>query len=155
VSVEKRPKGKKVTIISNIQGSAASLLSSLSSLLGCGGTKRQEASGIHWTVEIQGDQTERVLAALTQLGCLKGVKKESDEKQDKKQVEVATRQCAYDKFLRRGDEDRKGELLAEFRQGTLLPGAECSKWHGAWLYCRGNCERTDTGDVWEEGLCGE
>merc|ERR1712008_449870 len=59
IKVEKRPKGKKVTIISNVSGSAKSLLSALGTLLGCGGTCRQVASGLHWTVEIQGDQIER------------------------------------------------------------------------------------------------
>jgi len=157
VSVEKRPKGKKVTIISNVQGSAKSLLSALSSLLGCGGTSRQEASGQHWTVEIQGDQVDRVAAALTQLGCLRGVKKEVTAENKKKTVEVATRVCAYDKFLRRGEVDRNetpsgAADMMEFADSLI--GAECTKWHGPWIYCRGRCEKVDFSDVWHEAFEG-
>ncbi|CAE8696740.1 unnamed protein product, partial [Polarella glacialis] len=150
LSVEKRPKGKKVTIISNVQGSAKSLLSALSSLLGCGGTLRQEASGVHWTLEIQGDQTERVSTALTQLGCLRGIKKEVDPKDKKKVVEVS-RVCAYDKFLRRAEPGKEvSSLIGVAYASQLLPGAECTKWHGEWPYCRGRCEKTDMRDVFDE-----
>eukprot|EP00930_Biecheleria_cincta_P076988 TRINITY_DN6422_c0_g1_i1.p1 TRINITY_DN6422_c0_g1~~TRINITY_DN6422_c0_g1_i1.p1 ORF type:complete len:942 (-),score=147.54 TRINITY_DN6422_c0_g1_i1:105-2930(-) len=152
VSVEKRPKGKKVTIISNVQGSAKSLLSALSSLLGCGGTLRQETSGVHWTLEIQGDQVERVSSALTQLGCLRGVKKDVETKDKKKTVEDASRVCAYDKFLRRGEPGPKEAKTIVEDFSWVLPGADCTRWHGSWVYCRGRCEQTDLNDVWEGSL---
>lgn len=152
LSVEKRPKGKKVTIISNVQGSAKSLLSALSSLLGCGGTLRQETSGIHWTLEIQGDQVERVSSALTQLGCLRGVKKDVETKDKKKTVEDVSRVCAYDKFLRRGEPGQKEAKPIVEDYSWVLPGAACTLWHGPWVYCRGRCQQTDLNDVWEGSL---
>eukprot|EP00927_Polykrikos_kofoidii_P000381 TRINITY_DN10138_c0_g1_i1.p1 TRINITY_DN10138_c0_g1~~TRINITY_DN10138_c0_g1_i1.p1 ORF type:complete len:1040 (-),score=136.68 TRINITY_DN10138_c0_g1_i1:185-3304(-) len=151
ISVEKRPKGKKVTIISNVQGSAKSLLSALSSLLGTGGTTRQESSGKHWTVEVQGDQADRVGAALAQLGCLRGVTKEAEKREKNKVVEVATRVCAYDKFLRRGESNTTTQCGAPEHTYTFLAGAECHKWHGDWIYCRGQCVKADFDDVWVGG----
>jgi len=157
ISVEKRAKGKKVTVISNVQGSAKSLLSALSSLLGCGGTLRQESSGVHWTVEVQGDQAERVSAALVQLGCLRGVQKDIGAKEKKNNVEIATRVCAYDKFLRRGEPERgeavaaSAALAASYAVCPFLD-ADCTQWHGPWIYCRGRCIQTDLNNVWEEAF---
>eukprot|EP00746_Dinoflagellata_sp_MGD_P147041 gnl/MRDRNA2_/MRDRNA2_79431_c0_seq1.p1 gnl/MRDRNA2_/MRDRNA2_79431_c0~~gnl/MRDRNA2_/MRDRNA2_79431_c0_seq1.p1 ORF type:complete len:1085 (+),score=214.43 gnl/MRDRNA2_/MRDRNA2_79431_c0_seq1:114-3368(+) len=154
ISIDKRAKGKKVTVISNVLGSAKSLVSALSSLLGVGGTSRQEASGIHWTVEVQGDQSERVSAALIQLGCVRGLVKTEAEKAKKKVVAEATRVCAYDKFLRKKDD--KPNILdveSEYVNQSALVGAPCFKWHGWWPYCRGNCdEHMDLSDVWAENL---
>lgn len=154
LSIEKRPKGKKVTVLSNVQGSAKSLLSALSSLLGVGGTLRQEASGQHWTIEVQGDQVERVGAALEQLGCLKGVKREQDKPKKKAETEVAARNCGYDKFLRRGDIDRGSAAeaaAAASRSEIMMLHSDCAKWHGPWAYCRGSCHRPDMSDVWDDG----
>mmetsp|Transcript_40919 Transcript_40919/g.73962 ORF Transcript_40919/g.73962 Transcript_40919/m.73962 type:complete len:595 (+) Transcript_40919:24-1808(+) len=155
VALEKRPKGKKVTVISNVQGSAQSLVSALNSLLGCGGTCKQEASGQHWTVEVQGDHLERVSRALEDFGCLRGVKKDAPVKEKKKEVEVAARSYGYDKFLRRGEPER-GEKSAKSAPiaDDWFAGADCAKWHGPWTYCRGNCQQIDAGDVWEETLNG-
>mmetsp|Transcript_11831 Transcript_11831/g.26881 ORF Transcript_11831/g.26881 Transcript_11831/m.26881 type:complete len:589 (-) Transcript_11831:64-1830(-) len=152
VALEKRPKGKKVTVISNVQGSAQSLVSALNSLLGCGGTCKQEASGQHWTVEVQGDHLERVGRALEDFGCLRGVKKEAPIKEKKKEVEVAARSYGYDKFLRRGEPDRGDK--AACAADDWFARADCAKWHGPWTYCRGNCQQIDAGDVWEETLSG-
>jgi len=161
IKVEKRPKGKKVTIISNVSGSAKSLLSALGTLLGCGGTCRQVASGLHWTVEIQGDQIERVNSALVQLGCLRGVKKETSESKKKQPAETVNRNCGYDKFLRRGEPTKaeatsSSSLTFELCEPCSVPlhGAECSLWHGPWVYCRGRCEQHDFSDVWHDALDG-
>lgn len=146
--LEKRPKGKKVTIISNVQGNANSLLSTLSSLLGIGGTARQQPDGIHWTVEVQGDQAERVAPALAQLGCLRGVQQDVANREKQRTVAVATRVCAYDKFLRRKEPDRddfKADILP-FAQST------CTGWHGPWIYCSGHCQREDLSDVWNDHI---
>ncbi|OLP87839.1 hypothetical protein AK812_SmicGene30893 [Symbiodinium microadriaticum] len=152
IKVESRAKGKKVTIISGVQGDAQSLVSALGSLLGCGGSVCHAAG--QKQVLIQGDQTERIGGSLEQLGCLRGMAKAL---QKKKSVEVtATRLCAYDKFLRQGDDKQSlaQKLQQEAHAPQTLPGAECFRWHGPWVYCRGCCEQTDLSDVWEERLDG-
>ncbi|CAE7236503.1 unnamed protein product, partial [Symbiodinium sp. CCMP2456] len=152
IKVESRAKGKKVTIISGVQGDAQSLVSALGSLLGCGGSVCHAAGQTQ--VLVQGDQTERISGSLEQLGCLRGMAKAL---QKKKSAEVtATRLCAYDKFLRQGDDKQSlaQKLQQEAHAPQTLPGAECFRWHGPWVYCRGCCEQTDLSDVWEERLDG-
>jgi len=152
IKVESRAKGKKVTIISGVQGDAQSLVSALGSLLGCGGSVCHAAGQTQ--VLVQGDQTERISGSLEQLGCLRGMAKAL---QKKKSAEVmATRLCAYDKFLRQGDDKQSlaHKLQHEAHAPQTLPGAECFRWHGPWVYCRGCCEQTDMSDVWEELLDG-
>jgi len=96
---------------------------------------------------------ERVSAALGQLGCLRGVKRETETKDKKKTVEVS-RSCAYDKFLRQPEkkQDLATSLMTEAYAAPCLPGAECFKWHGSWVYCRGRCEKVDFSDVWTGDL---
>ncbi|CAE7717074.1 unnamed protein product, partial [Symbiodinium pilosum] len=153
IKVESRAKGKKVTIVSGVQGDAQSLVSALGSLLGCGGSVCHAAGQTQ--VLVQGDQTERITATLEQLGCLRGVAKAVSKK--KTPEVVATRTCAYDKFLRQGDENKDLQKLLENEAHApqCLPGAECFRWHGLWVYCRGCCQQTDFSDVWEERLDGE
>ncbi|CAJ1403175.1 unnamed protein product [Effrenium voratum] len=148
IKVESRAKGKKVTIISGVRGNAQSLVSALSSLLGTGGTVLGEAG--RQMVQVQGSQHERVADALTQLGCLRGVAKA--EAKPKKEVGVVSRNCAYDKFLRK---DPGPKPLSELLQGEAYapqcpPGAECFRWHGYWPYCRGCCQQNED-DIWEDG----
>jgi translation initiation factor 1 len=62
---EKRQKGKLVTVVSGLSGSQTDLpqlLTQLKSSLGTGGTMDDES------LVIQGDQVERVSAALAKLG---------------------------------------------------------------------------------------
>ena len=93
LAIERRAKGKRVTIINGVKGNARALCQSLTSLLGVGGTVHSK--GQFFDVEVQGEQTERVSSALRQLACVRGpggVKL--------KEAAVVERGCAYDEFLR-------------------------------------------------------
>ncbi|CAK9098973.1 Uncharacterized protein SCF082_LOCUS46375 [Durusdinium trenchii] len=147
IKVESRAKGKKVTIISGVRGNAQLLCSTLSTLLGIGGTVHNEAG--QQVIQVQGSQADRVAEALGKLNCLKGVKVDQPKK-PAKQAEVATRHCGYDKFLRQDKPDLAKLLQGEAYAPQCPPGAECFRWHGYWVYCRGCCEQIDHDDVWEE-----
>jgi translation initiation factor 1 len=65
LSVEKRPKGKVATCVRGLAATATdlpALLTKLKNVCGSGGTLAEEG------LELQGDQVERVRAALTKLG---------------------------------------------------------------------------------------
>lgn len=92
LAIERRAKGKRVTIITGVKGNARALCQSLTSLLGVGGTVHSK--GQFFDVEVQGEQTERVSSALRQLACVRGpggVKL--------KEAAVVERTCGYDDFL--------------------------------------------------------
>jgi len=72
IAIEKRAKNKKVTVVSNVQGNARALCTALTTLLGIGGTTHERGPKVA-EVEVQGEQVERVTAALVQLGCLRGM----------------------------------------------------------------------------------
>eukprot|EP00913_Durusdinium_trenchii_P013241 g12428.t1 len=72
LKVEKRAKGKKVTIIGNVSGDATRLSRGLQTMLGVGGSVRQAERG-SWSVEVQGDQVPRVTKALLDFQCLHGL----------------------------------------------------------------------------------
>ena len=107
LAIERRAKGKRVTIITGVKGNARALCQSLTSLLGVGGTVHSK--GQFFDVEVQGEQTERVSSALRQLACVRGpggVKL--------KEAAVVERTCGYDDFLqqelrREGKEGREGK----------------------------------------------
>lgn len=148
IKVESRAKGKKVTILSNVRGDGSMLCSTLTSLLGIGGTVLHESG--QQLIQLQGSQEVRVVEALRQLKCLRGVKEDEKQKKPAKQAEVASRNCGYDKFLRQESKPSLAKMLeGEAYAPKCLPGAECFRWHGYWVYCRGCCEQTDD-DVWEE-----
>mmetsp|Transcript_1950 Transcript_1950/g.4959 ORF Transcript_1950/g.4959 Transcript_1950/m.4959 type:complete len:207 (+) Transcript_1950:74-694(+) len=67
VRVESRGPGKKVTIISNVNGNVESFLRDLKEALGTGGV----AHGPN--VEVQGDHITRVSAWLARAGCISGI----------------------------------------------------------------------------------
>lgn len=139
IDVEKRAKGKKVTLISNVQGNAHALCTTLTTLLGVGGTTH--ARGPKSDVEVQGEQVERVSRALKQLGCVRGLPP------SKESAVVVQRECAYDGVL--GEVRRKArhkEHMLEVPEPPL--DAPCRRWHGDWMYCRGQCVQTDCTDVW-------
>jgi translation initiation factor 1 len=58
VTVEKRARGKVVTVVRNISGDGASLLKDLKRRCGAGGVVREDS------IEIQGDHREKVEAYL-------------------------------------------------------------------------------------------
>eukprot|EP00959_Pyramimonas_sp_CCMP1952_P158331 3311220-Pyramimonas_sp.AAC.1 len=68
VAVEKRPKGKVVTVVRNVSGDAKGLLSSLQNAAGAGGSDHGSF------IELQGDHQRMVEEYLVQHGYVKGVK---------------------------------------------------------------------------------
>lgn len=115
LAIERRAKGKRVTIINGVKGNARALCQSLTSLLGVGGTVHSK--GQFFDVEVQGEQTERVSSALRQLACVRGpggVKL--------KEPAVVERGCAYDEFLRQ-EEAPNGRRKERWEAG--LPCASC------------------------------
>ena len=71
VAIGKGGKGKPVTIVSNVQGDAEALLTSLKKAVGCGGAVNPGE------VVIQGECVHTVEAFLVKAGCLKGVSKQT------------------------------------------------------------------------------
>ncbi|CAE8707609.1 unnamed protein product, partial [Polarella glacialis] len=103
LKVEKRAKGKKVTIIPNVLGDASSLARTLQTMLGVGGSVRQVEKD-SWAVEIQGDQVARVTKALLDFGCLRGLSSSGLEaarslSSDTKRSDSAVDRTAATKFL--------------------------------------------------------
>lgn len=148
VSIEKRAKGKKVTIISGVQGNASALCSALTRLLGIGGTTHVR-SAMCADVEVQGEQVERVTEVLGQLGCVRGLPKARETA-----AIVVERDCAYDSLL--GEEGRRAKPRAQ-KAAALPPeppdDAPCRSWHGHWIYCSGNCEKSEFDDIWADSNC--
>lgn len=68
VTVEKRPCGKKVTVIRNVVGDRSALLSALKKKLGCGGVTNGDG-----TIEVQGERQAAVEKFLAETKCLKAV----------------------------------------------------------------------------------
>ncbi|CAE7181405.1 unnamed protein product, partial [Symbiodinium microadriaticum] len=99
--VERRAKGKRVTVISGVRGNARALCTALTTLLGVGGTVH--AKGALADVEVQGEQVERVAQALTQLGCLRG----PTGAKAPAPATVVERGCGYDSFLKEEEGTRK------------------------------------------------
>jgi len=71
VSVAKRRAGKKVTIIDNISGDLQAFLKDLKNHLSVGGSQGMK----NGSIEVQGDQTDRVCKWLVKMQCLTNVKK--------------------------------------------------------------------------------
>lgn len=78
LAIERRAKGKRVTVINGVKGNARALCQSLTTLLGVGGTVHSK--GQLFDVEVQGEQTERVSSALRQLACVRGPGEQRSEK---------------------------------------------------------------------------
>ena len=71
VTTEKRPRGKTVTLISNVRGDKGELIEMLKQALGCGGR-----AVAHDTVEIQGDHADAIQGLLLRhvgVGAMRGV----------------------------------------------------------------------------------
>ncbi|CAK9091226.1 unnamed protein product [Durusdinium trenchii] len=148
LSIERRAKGKRVTIIREVKGNARALCHSLTSLLGVGGTVHSKGSVSD--VEVQGEQTERVQSALQQLACVRG-----PNGAKLKAPAVVERSCAYDEFLKEEEGQtlrRKERWDAGPRQVRSEPpeDAPCRAWHGYWIYCNGHCEALDPTIIWDD-----
>eukprot|EP00668_Euglena_longa_P036439 GGOE01046837.1.p1 GENE.GGOE01046837.1~~GGOE01046837.1.p1 ORF type:complete len:221 (+),score=58.91 GGOE01046837.1:61-723(+) len=70
LSVETRAKGKKVTVLRNIEGDLTALLRDLKDQLGAGGVVHDNGTEL----EVQGEHEKRIEAFLRSKGCLRGVK---------------------------------------------------------------------------------
>lgn len=148
LSIERRAKGKRVTVISGVRGNARALCTALTTLLGVGGTTHPRGP-LQADVEVQGEQQDRVAQALAQLGCLRGPG-------GKPPPAVAERDCGYDEFLKRDvptSSDRKPRTVASAPPVELPEppaDAPCAKWHGYWIYCQGACTPVDLSNIWLE-----
>lgn len=140
LAIEKRAKGKKVTVISNVFGNAAALSSTLGRVLGAGGTVNPK--GGHYEIEVQGEQLERVEKVLLQLGCTRGlaVSKETAEFV----VERGDNDFMADGGPQPGRERRKPRHTGPHREEPP-EDAYCRAWHGYWPYCSGCCEQPPKG----------
>jgi len=145
LSIEKRAKGKKVTVISGVQGNASALCSALTRLLGIGGTTHVRGA-LCADVEVQGEQVERVTEILGQLGCVRGLPKSRETA-----AVVVERDCAYDSLLT----EQSGRAKPRAPKAAPPPpeppeDAPCRAWHGRWIYCSGNCEQIEFDDIWAD-----
>ena len=70
LSTESRAKGKKVTVLRNVDGDMQALLKDLKESLGTGGLAHENGTEL----EIQGEHEDRIAAFLKKKGCLVGVK---------------------------------------------------------------------------------
>lgn len=117
LKVEKRAKGKKVTIIPNVHGDAAKLARALMTMLGVGGTARH-AEGGSWAVEVQGDQTVRVTQALLDFECLQGMTKDALQALKKdRDGQAAKGELVVDR-------NAATKFLAQTRQGAAMSHEE-------------------------------
>lgn len=149
LKVEKRAKGKKVTVIANVQGDASKLVRALQTLLGVGGTARQAEKG-SWSVEVQGDQTARVTRALLDFGCLHGLSTAALEaihrEHEASKAESVVNRTAATKFMA---QTQAGAALSpeEERRRTLEMEAE---FYGQFWQSATSAGSDDLADVWEE-----
>lgn len=148
LKVEKRARGKKVTVIPNVTGDATKLVRALQSLLGVGGTVRQ-AENRTFSVEVQGEQTTRVEKVLLDFQCIRGVSSSGLEdvrtRSDPKRTDSAVDRSAATKFLA---QTQGGKPLSaeEERRRALEQEAD---FYGRLWATVGN---SDMSDVWEESL---
>ena len=139
IKIEKRAKGKRVTILSEIVGSAKAALITLQAVLGVGGSLATSR-----VIELQGDQEKRLIWELKRLGAT-DLSSENDTK-----APQSIPDSGISSFL------RKTEALLSKRKiedvyvpsGFDLPES-CIKIHGDyWPYCVGTCVNVDLSDVY-------
>ncbi|CAE8674496.1 unnamed protein product [Polarella glacialis] len=152
IATERRALGKKVTVVSGVRGNARALCTALTTLLGVGGSVHPKGP-LHYSVEVQGEQVDRVSQALLTLGCIRG------PGGAKPAPVVVERDCAYDDFLRRevasDRPDRKPRASAKAELPEPPEDAPCRAWHGRWMYCVGHCTKVmdrKGQDVWYDSL---
>ncbi|KAF4649908.1 hypothetical protein FOL47_001605, partial [Perkinsus chesapeaki] len=106
IKVEKRNKGKKVTIISNINGDNRKLLTHLKTILGVGGTTQGNTS-----IELQGDHVNQVIVELKRLQAIKGLRQDGEEDNNKKKDEITVihNKTGYEDFLKETSKGGKSD----------------------------------------------
>ena len=142
IKVEKRAKGKKVTIISNIRGSARSALITLQSLIGVGGNVVTPTQ-----IELQGAIEARVINELKKLNACERLETESAAP-----APFVLASTGYSSFLRKTQDlinKRRVEESPILPTAFILPES-CIKLHGDfWPYCVGTCQDVDLSDVFD------
>ena len=112
VTTEKRPRGKTVTLISNVRGDKGELIQMLKQALGCGGR-----AVAHDTVEIQGDHADAIQGLLLRhvgVGAMRGVAGLKPPKPDPAELAAELHETA-----RRQARAKSAEALAAERRRRL------------------------------------
>jgi translation initiation factor 1 (eIF-1/SUI1) len=133
--IEKRAKGKKVTLV-EVKGDVECALLTLKGLLGVGGSKKS-----YNTIELQGDQVNRVIQELSNMNCYL-VK---TEEKPKPQVSPST---VASKYLKKTKNFLSDKTFTEALATPFIAPVSCEKLHGKyWPYCVGTCVDVDLSDV--------
>ena len=112
VTTEKRPRGKTVTLISNVRGDKGELIQMLKHALGCGGR-----AVAHDKVEIQGDHADAIQGLLLRhvgVGAMRGVAGLKPPKPDPAELAAELHETA-----RREARAKSEEALAAERRRRL------------------------------------
>jgi hypothetical protein len=127
--VERRGKGKTVTVLKNVQGDVSGLLLKLKVGLGVGGT---QVSLQH--IELQGDQVKRLKNELKKLKAITTV--DEDEPVSHTYLRKVEDYLAKPKFV--------------FPTANMQNSELCRKLHGDfWPYCVGTCRNVDFSDFFQ------
>jgi translation initiation factor 1 (eIF-1/SUI1) len=148
VKEEKRPKGKAVTIVSNIKGHEEALLKHLQERLGVGGSLQ------NGNVELQGRHQAKVEAFLKDSDHVKGMRKEREA--DTAHLPVAEL-AELAELSSRGTKRSKGATFVPPKPEPVLRAGKVRPPCWDWIYCSGQCLQEDyvlpsddLSDVYEE-----
>ena len=130
VKIKKVAKGKKLSVLSGITGSRAAAVTTLKQLLGVGGEVSEEVGD---GIELQGDQSGRLLTILRNLGALRG---ETSSSSISFTVKANT---GIDTFMKQKDLVKISESFSRDANNEEMSKA-CILVHGRyWPYCNGAC----------------
>lgn len=157
LKVEKRARGKKVTVIPNVQGDATKLAKALMGILGVGGTVRQADKG-SLSVEVQGDQTARVTQELLNFGCLQGMTKPAldalrKERETSGKGELVVDRTTATKYLAQTQTGGKMSPEEERKKALHQEAEFYGQFWQAFSVPPGVVE--DFSDIWEDALTDE
>ena len=125
IKIKKVAKGKKVTILSGITGSRSSAVNTLKQLMGVGGEVSEEHPN---AIELQGDQSGRLLTTLRNLGALRGETAPSES--------VLKTNHGYEDFMKKKNESKVETFPVQPEEMSQA----CILVHGRyWPYCSGAC----------------
>jgi len=139
--IEKRPRGKRVTLIPNVVGDASKLARALMSMLGVGGTARQGEKG-SWAVEVQGEQIPRVTQALLEFKCIQGLTKDALEA-----LRCSTASAKETSVVAKSDATK---FLARTQEGKALSPEQAAAHGQYWNVGESSYSNFDLCDVWED-----